>query len=155
MLTHHSSTPPMLARYPCKQVSHASANSTSFTKVIINTRLYSGKYYWETFNACPWSGWGEAWAWNTDFRNERSTGMCHQRFWKLSQKLIWKINKNFSKVSKLMTLPGTDFEFFITLTSSIQLTENNKLKGGVCSVGWALPNRVWFNDLWFVFHNSS
>ena len=34
-----------------------------------------------------------------------------------------------------MTLPGTDFEFFITLTSSIQLTENNKLKGGVCSVG--------------------
>ena len=76
MLTHHPSTPPTLARYPCKQVNHASANSTSFPKVIINTRLF----VWNHLTRAHGSGWGEAWALNTDFRNERPTGMCHPTF---------------------------------------------------------------------------
>ena len=58
MLTHHPNTPPTLARCPCKEVNHASANSTSFPKVIIKTRLWSGNMIWKHLTRAHGWGWG-------------------------------------------------------------------------------------------------
>ena len=74
-------------------------------------------------------------------------------------KTFSKINTNFEEFLKSFKNHDSSrdrFWVFIIFTSSIQIAEITKLKGGtpICSVGWVLPNRDWFNDLWFLFHNT-